>query len=101
LLRSVTVAVALGATTSKRTGATCKDAAEAPLAANQAGSKRTPKARDIFRVGAIVTWTLNVPVAVAASTSLQAKEKNAVNAVARKHRIRIIFDGRKMKAFSK
>jgi hypothetical protein len=46
-----------------------------------------------------VTWTLNVPVAVAASASLQAKEKNAVNADARKYRIRIIFDGRKMKAF--
>jgi hypothetical protein len=29
----------------------------------------------------------------------QAKEKNAVNAVARKYRIRIIIDGRKMKAF--
>jgi len=69
------------------------------LRANQAGSKRTPKARDIFRLGAIVTWTLNVPVAVAASASLQAKEKNAVNVVARKYRIRIIFDGRKMKAF--
>jgi hypothetical protein len=42
---------------------------------------------------------LNVPVAVAASASLQAKEKNAVNAVARKHRIRVIFDGRKITAF--
>jgi hypothetical protein len=46
-----------------------------------------------------VTWTLNVPVAVAASAPLQAKEKNAVNAVARKHRIRIIFDGCNIKAF--
>ena len=99
VLRSVTVVAALGATTSKRTGATCRDAAEAPLAATQPGSKRTPKARDIFRVGAIVTWTLNVPVAVAASVSLQTKEKNAVKAVARKHRVRIIFDERKMKAF--
>jgi hypothetical protein len=51
------------------------------------------------QVAAIVTWTLNVPVAVAASASLQAKEKNAVNAVARKHRIRVIFDGRKITAF--
>ena len=48
VLRSVTVVAAPGATTSKRTGATCRDAAEAPLAATQPGSKRTPKARDIF-----------------------------------------------------
>ena len=75
LLRSVTVAAESGATTSKRTGAIRRDAAEAPLAANQAGSNRTPKARDIFRVGAIVSWTLNVPVAVAASPSLQAGRK--------------------------
>ena len=43
------------------------------------------------QVAAIVTWTLNVPVTVAASAPLQAKEKNADNAVARKYRIRMPF----------
>jgi hypothetical protein len=38
-----------------------------------------------------VTWTLNDPVAVAASAPLQAKEQNAINAVARKYRMRMSF----------
>jgi len=34
-------------------------------------------------------FRLNVPVAVAASASLQEKEKNAINVAARKYRIRL------------
>jgi hypothetical protein len=41
------------------------------------------------QVAAIVTWTLNDPVAVAASAPLHAKEQNAINAGARKYRIRM------------
>jgi hypothetical protein len=43
------------------------------------------------QVAAIVTWTLNVPVTVAASAPLHAKEQNAINAVARKYRIRMPY----------
>jgi hypothetical protein len=35
------------------------------------------------QVAAIVTWTVNDPVAVAASASLHAKEKNVINVPAR------------------
>jgi hypothetical protein len=48
VLRSVTVVAAPGELTSRRMGATCKDAAEAPLAANQPGSKTAPTARDMI-----------------------------------------------------
>jgi hypothetical protein len=41
------------------------------------------------QVGAITTWTLNVPVAVVASAPLHAKEQNAINAAAKKYRIRM------------
>ena len=40
------------------------------------------------QVAAIVTWTLNDPVAVAASAALHGKEKKAMNIAARKYGIR-------------
>jgi polysaccharide deacetylase 2 family uncharacterized protein YibQ len=43
------------------------------------------------QVAAIVTWTLNVPVTVAASAPHHAKEQNAINAAPRKYRIHVPF----------
>jgi len=43
------------------------------------------------QVAAIVTVTLNDPVAVVASAPLHAKEQNAINAVARKYSIHTPF----------
>lgn len=64
VLRSVTVVAAPGAVTCSRTGATCRDAAEAQLLANELKSKRVRHVVEYGKTEAFQNVTVTVIVSV-------------------------------------